>query len=29
LLAEEEPKPKDDDPLYVFLKQFGFEYTEE
>ena len=29
LLAGDEPKPKEDDPLYVFLKQFGFEYTEE
>jgi hypothetical protein len=29
LLAGDEPKPKDDDPLYVYLKQFGFEYTEE
>ena len=29
LLAGDEPKPKDDDPLYVSLKQFGFEYTEE
>ncbi len=29
LLASDEPKPKDDEPYYVFLKQFGFEYTEE
>lgn len=29
LLAGKEPAPKDDDPCWVYLKQFGFEYEEE
>ena len=29
LIAGKEPAPKDDDPCWVYLKQFGFEYEEE
>jgi hypothetical protein len=29
LIAGKEPAPTDDDPCWVYLKQFGFEYEEE
>jgi hypothetical protein len=29
LIAGKEPPPTDDDPCWVYLKQFGFEYEED